>query len=102
VEHWDGTGWQQVSGPLTSYGYSGLQAVTVQSAQHIWVTGHSGTDTIVALWDGAQWINAPSINAGAGAGFASLAPAPSGDVWAVGTILAGAERRTLTVRYLCR
>jgi hypothetical protein len=87
---------------LTSYGYSSLQSVAAQSAQRIWVTGDSGYGTIVALWDGTQWINAPSVNAGAGAGFASLAPTPNGDVWGVGTIFAGSQRRTLTARYFCR
>jgi hypothetical protein len=101
VEHWDGTGWQLVAGPLTSYGYSSLQNVTAQSAQGIWVTGHSG-GTIVALWDGTRWIDAPSIDGGNGGGFASLAPTPNGGVWAVGTIVAGSQRRTLTARYFCR
>jgi hypothetical protein len=102
VEHWDGTGWQPIAGPLMSYGYSSLQAVTAQSAQRIWVTGHDAYGTVVAVWDGTQWINAPSVNAGDGAGFASLVPTPSGDVWAVGTIFAGSQRRTLAARYFCR
>jgi len=102
VEHWDGTAWQTVAGPFTTYGYSGFQSVAAQSAQRIWVTGHDVYNTIVALWDGAQWIDAPSINAGAGVGYVSLAPTPNGDVWAVGTIFAGSQRRTLTARYFCR
>ena len=101
VEHWDGSGWQRVVGPPTISGYSGLQNVTAQAAQRIWVTGHSD-GTIVALWDGTRWINAPSIDGGNGGGFFSLAPTPSGDVWAVGTISAGSQRRTLTARYFCR
>jgi hypothetical protein len=100
VEHWDGTGWQTVAGPFTTYGYSGFQTVAAQSAQRIWVTGHDVYDTLVALWDGAQWIRAPSINAGT-AGYLSLAPTPNGDVWAVGSIRAG-NLRTLTARYFCR
>ena len=102
VEHWDGTGWQAVAGPLMSYGYSSLQTVTAQSAQRIWATGHDAYGTVVAVWDGTQWTNAPSVNAGDGAGFASLVPTPNGDVWAVGTIFAGSQRRTLAARYFCR
>jgi hypothetical protein len=102
VQHWDGTGWQYVAGPLTSYGYSGFQNVAAQSAQRIWVTGHDAYGTIVSLWDGTSWINAPSVNGGAGAGFASLTPTPSGDLWAVGAIFAGSQRLTLTARYSCR
>ena len=102
VAHWDGSGWQRVAGPLADNSYSGFQTVAAQSAQGIWVTGHNAYETIVNLWDGAQWIDAPSVNAGAGAGFANLAPTPNGDVWAVGTLVAGSQRRTLTARYFCR
>ena len=102
VAHWDGTGWQSVAGPLADNSYSGFHTVAAQSAQRIWVTGHNAYETIVSLWDGAQWIDASSVNAGSGAGFVSLAPTPNGDVWAVGTLVAGSQKRTLTARYFCR
>ena len=66
------------------------------------MTGHNVNNTIVALWDGTRGIAAPSVNAGGGGGFASLAPTPNGDVWAVGTLLAGSQRRTFTARYFFR
>jgi hypothetical protein len=99
LQHWDGSGWQRVAGPSTSSGYSGLRNVSAQSAQRIWVVGHSGPDTLVSLWDGTRWIQIPSLSGGS---FASLAPTPEGDVWAVGAFSAGSQRRTLTTRYFCR
>ena len=92
VERWDGATWSPAPPPLF---YTNARAVTTQSAQSIWVTGNDPSNQ-VSRWDGTSWTGVRSLGS-----FASLASAPSGDVWAVASIRAS-TLRTLIARYSCR
>ncbi|MGA2131204.1 MAG: hypothetical protein ABSH50_02730 [Bryobacteraceae bacterium] len=83
-EHWDGTAWTAITGPL--YGFP--NAASADAANDIWVVGEtSGTifGTFAEHFDGSTWSRVATPDVGSGSnvlsGVVALAP---NNVWAVG------------------
>lgn len=65
IEHWDGSGWTQVSSPDPAGSASILSGVTAIRPDDAWAVGHtltsSGVDQSLTMhWDGSTWTVVPS------------------------------------------
>jgi hypothetical protein len=109
VERWNGTRWAQVPSP--NPGGAGnpdvLSGVAATSASDAWAVGFyapsgSAGRNLVLHWDGKNWKQVPSPNAGtAGAAnsLSAVAATSASDAWAVGSYSVGDEIRTLTLHW---
>jgi hypothetical protein len=89
TEHWDGTAWSIVSGPVLEAG-GALAGVVAVSANDVWAVGYYGSgnnfsQTLIVHWDGSAWSIIPSPSPSANYNWLSAVAAVSAnDVWAVG------------------
>jgi hypothetical protein len=106
TERWDGSSWRTVPSPNRGLG-SWLDGTDGTSPTDVWAVGtalaipgdEAGARTLIEHWNGRRWTVTPSPNKGIGArgngflrGVAAISP---GDVWAVGSYLAGVELANL-------
>jgi hypothetical protein len=93
IEHWNGMQWSVIASPNVGTIASGLQGVSVVSANNIWAVGfyHAQSagqtvgQTLVEHWDGSQWNVVSSPNVGSGTNELSAIKAISAkNIWAVG------------------
>lgn len=101
LERWNGTTWNQVSGPPFSFG--GLRGVSVIAANDIWAVGASIDLSLnfvpYALhWNGSSWSNNSPSNQ-PGCVLAAVAGVASNNVWAVGGCDDGTRFTTFAVRW---
>jgi hypothetical protein len=64
IEHWDGTSWSLVSGPIPNAKSSILVGVAAVSANDIWSVGFIDADqTLTEHWDGTSWsiLSSPAV-----------------------------------------
>src|SRR5258708_983260 len=70
IEHWNGTQWSVITSPNVGTIPSGLEGVSVVSANNIWAVGFYGPQSanqpLVEHWDGSQWNVVSSPNVGSG------------------------------------
>ncbi len=95
-EHWDGTSWTAVTGPL--YGFP--QGISGDAANDIWEVGYSSGSVFATSsehYNGATWfrVATPNVGSGSNALNAVLALAPD-NVWAVGYSTASTKSETPT------
>lgn len=91
VEHWDGTRWNVVPGPVVQP-ITGtetiLNDISKVSAQDLWAVGYlsarAGTQTLVAHWNGTRWDPVQDANVGLGSSLSGVHAVAADDVWAVG------------------
>jgi len=89
VEHWDGTGWEQVPSPDLAGASDGLISVAAVSATDIWAVGSADFNAgdvshapVIVHWNGKRWATVPSP-----AGperLVSVSAVATDDVWAAG------------------
>jgi hypothetical protein len=86
AEHWDGTAWTIVLGPLVDPTGAVLQAVDAVASNDIWAVGsHGNQQPLVEHWDGQGWQAVPAENGGSTLSqLGAVAALGSADVWAVG------------------
>ncbi len=92
VEHWDGKSWQIVANTDGPTGHGILNALTVVSAEDIWVAGSSedaitGTpEPLLEHWNGSNWqvVAAGKSDQMRGGMFSDIAAIAANDIWAVG------------------
>ena len=95
IEHWNGTKWYVMPGPVPSQEGGGLSSVSVVSANDIWAVGtyyNNGFTnyTLAAHWDGKQWNMVSTPNPQSGGNYLnSVVALSSTDVWAVGGSFSG-------------
>src|SRR5215472_5605870 len=62
IEHWNGTGWQQVPSPAPAGGV--LSGVAATSASNAWAVGENysstSSKTLILHWNGTAWKQVPS------------------------------------------
>jgi hypothetical protein len=92
-EHFNGTSWSIVPQPAGGYD-TFLDAISARASNDIWAVGGTQvTNTLIEHWDGTAWHIVPSPNiTGPGSVLNSLTGVSAlgaGDVWAVGSSLAG-------------
>ena len=115
IEHWDGTQWTIVSGPVSSNSVVNglLHEIKGLTPNDIWAVGWAplgvgigagmGAPPLAFHWDGTQWSSVPVPAAGSTLNlFTGVAPVASNDVWAVGwyaTNGASSAARPLTMHW---
>jgi WD40 repeat protein len=89
--HWDGNAWTHVLGPDIEGYMANLTAIAAISSNDVWAVGIYSTGdpefSYLSLhWDGSAWTENPNprLTEGTEGGFASIAAASSGDIWAAG------------------
>ena len=105
-EHWDGSVWTNVSGPVLSDPSASirLDSTTCVSGSDCWAVG-SETDanngvsgaTLTEHWDGSAWsvVSSPNTSPSSIDGLRSVSCVTSADCWSVGQTLAGPSLDTL-------
>ena len=84
-EHWDGTAWTAVTGPLHGF----PEAISADAANDIWVVGYNpgglAFSTAAYHYNGTSWspVTTPNVGSGSNSLNGVLALAPN-NVWAVG------------------
>jgi len=95
-EHWDGTAWAIVAGPLAAGSLNGVAA----GPGPLWAVGTQGRDsaeTLIAQGNGSSWARVASPNVGrARSWVASLAVPAADDAWAVGSFNSYPRNRTFS------
>lgn len=99
IDHWDGRSWKQVASPNlgSTTGFSGLSAVSADSATDAWAVGTAETSTtskdFILHWNGTRWTSVYTTG-----NFSPYFPVLEGvsaasptDVWAVGITTGGGK-----------
>jgi hypothetical protein len=106
IEHWNGTAWSTVANP-PSGGNTDFNSVVALSPTNVWAVGATflGTlqapadTTFIAHWDGGNWSQVASPNAGSAADLFDVAAVSATDIWAVGLYVSGGVEQTLSENY---
>lgn len=83
IEHWDGSAWHEF-GSQQTFAADDLVAMSALSANDIWAVGYGSSGTLTRHWDGTNWNQVPSPNAGY-TDLQDVYAISTDDVWAVGT-----------------
>jgi WD40 repeat protein len=89
--HWDGKAWSHFLGPDIEGYIANMTAIAAISSNDVWAVGVYSTGdpefSYLSLhWDGSAWTENPNprLTEGTEGGFASIAAASSGNIWAAG------------------
>ena len=106
IEHYDGSSWTIVSGPLTD-GLARLSDLLAFSANDVWAVGQVSngamTQPLLEHWDGTSWTVPPYVTTGLPPTNTSIAynsiDGLPGDIWVVGWSSTGSSVQTFTQHY---
>jgi hypothetical protein len=107
IEHWNGSAWSIVPGPNVGTSDNYLQAVSARTSADVWAVGYHRTatgspfQTLILHYDGVQWTQSASPNAGSVENYLyGVAFVSATDAWAVGFYSNSTNvYRTLTLRW---
>jgi hypothetical protein len=100
IEHWDGHRWTVIETLPADSRLVQAVALATDEAWAVGSTGFSGTfRPLIVRWDGIRWSEVET-NVTGQASLSDITTAPTGDLWAVGTIETDGHGRTLVAR--CR
>ena len=90
IEHWNGTQWSVVQSPAPGVRGSSLSGVAAVSANDVWASGGSYTNsaspTLIEHWNGTQWsvVKSPNPPHTTNNTLVGIAMVSHSDIWAVG------------------
>lgn len=91
IEHWDGTAWNIIPSPNSTFKYNQLKSVVAVEANDIWAVGASfdsfygSSHTLIEHWNGKTWSVVSSPNPESKSmTLSGITTVSENDIWAVG------------------